>query len=287
MRPTSSKSRRGSHVVLRIDEVEVLSTVLKLPRRAISRLDEVVATNLPVWTPFTPDDLYFKARVVGGQATGGGDARHATCDVELRCIPRAALVSRLSMLAGRSIDVDEVWLGKDQSFSCDLGSEKTQATRRRKRVALALVALAAVQACALSTIYRVHQDNRVVILQDDLDRVRKAVHARAVRARMDQDATRMLSAIEARATGQESMAFALKQLAAVLPAGARYRELNITSVGDGSLTIVSGDRIDPVSLVAATGLLTVTEVNEMNGAQENDHVYAVAFKAVRSAPAPD
>jgi hypothetical protein len=276
-----------STVVLRLDDAEVLSTVLKLPRRAASRLDEVVATNIPVWTPFAADDLFFKARVASVQATDIGDGRQPTCDVELRCIPRAALVPRLSMLADRFTAVDELWLGKDRSFSCDLGSRKMQAMRRKRRIALALMALAAVQVCALPMIYRLHQDERIALLQDHLDRVRKVVHARAARTQMDQDAARMLSAVQERASGQDSMTYLLKRLAAVLPTGARYRELSVTSTAGGSLMIVSRDKIDPVSLVAATGLLTVTEVNEMNGAQEGEHVYAVAFKAVRSTPDPN
>ncbi len=271
-------------VVLRLSDAEILSTVLKLPRRAVSRLDEVVATNIPVWTPFAADDLYFDAHVSGARVAGD-DARRPTCDVELRCVPKAALASRFSALAGRSITVDELWLGSDKLFFCDLGSRKTQKARRKKRAALALFGLAMVQACALSVIHRMHQDERIAILQDDLEHIRHAVHARAARAQSDKDAARTLATIEARATGQDSMGYALKRLAAVLPMGARYTEINMISVGSGSLTIVSDARIDPVNLVAATGLLTVTEVNETNDVREADHIYAVAFKTVR--PAPD
>ena len=104
----------GAPRYLLLDNKQILRRILSLPLAAESKLREVVSFEIDRQTPFTPDQVYFEARVLSR------NQQAKQCQVELIVLPKNTLEKALKPLGVLAGDLSGVDVVDDQKQILDI-----------------------------------------------------------------------------------------------------------------------------------------------------------------------
>lgn len=139
----STGSSSPKYLVVLPPPMAILKTVT-LPSAVEENLREAVEFELDRLTPFSPEKLYFDARVVSRNSAA------RTCSVALAYAPRRTVDEHVNRLAGWQVNVGAVAPQGAEESGLNMLAQRESAPARRRGIALAWLLAAALAALAVA-----------------------------------------------------------------------------------------------------------------------------------------
>jgi len=254
-----SAAARSRPAVLECPTSKMLTQTVRAPAAAVENLTEAVRFGLSIWTPFSPDEVFFHAAVV---EKGEDHIR-----ILIRMVPRADLAPFVDRAARAGLEVSAVAFGADAVSVIDADDDATRTRRRADRVDLVLAVSAVALGVGLLTALHVGWAR-------DLEAVQSAVRAEIahrakqtrLEAELDQLETRRRS-ILARRASEPRVSAIVADLAENLPENVDVAQFE-WSGARGSLKAKVPPETDLVAALKAASLVSIRrEREERDGSQ--------------------
>lgn len=255
-------------VVLQIPATLTMRHVLEVPKAATIDLSETLRHSLSVWTPFSHEEAYATASVVG-------NAHASTRCVELRCSSRVLLQSWLDRATAGGVEIDTIEFG-DSRFRLSLCNAKALRLRRSDRLTTLGFAVAAIQIMILIGVAHYRQVAQLEGLESALRDMAGSAREQATLRKNIEDNERALATVSTRQREGGRMVRTFAALADLLPQDTYLRELDLSD-GRGRVVIVGSKELDPVSILGRGHLFKPIDVSNTASPVATESIYTVTF----------
>ena len=255
-------------VALRLDDAQVLRRMIHLPAAAARQLDSVLRLNIGSWTPFSADEVFAAAKVVGPAAGRG------LVSVEICCAPKKAVQRKISDLG---VQPDSVYLGGND-YESKINTPKRRRLSRVRMILLALAGVAFLQSVVLVALVMAREDRAISALENRRAALTRTARQQAAAAKRQEKQQAERTALSHKLSETESLTSRLRALAGALRGRAMVREFVFSRErGVGHMVLVAPREFDVTTALQATKQFWVRNLTISGGGEAGGQTYAVEF----------